>query len=84
MVESGQYRLMLHHCEQELGHSWEMYKLAFEYATEFNMHNPDGEDSLSGSDKPKEGEDRKGLWEPIQLSLFLRFSTASRQPSSLP
>ncbi|KAH7190430.1 hypothetical protein DER44DRAFT_679162 [Fusarium oxysporum] len=52
--------------------SWQMYKLACEYATGLNMHNLDSEDALSGLDQSKVDEDRKGLWELIQLDLFFR------------
>ncbi|KAJ3454559.1 hypothetical protein MRS44_013159 [Fusarium solani] len=52
--------------------SWQMYKLACEYATGLNMHKLDSEDDLPDSDQSKVDEDRKGLWELIQLDLFFR------------
>ncbi|RSL77801.1 hypothetical protein CEP51_008746 [Fusarium floridanum] len=50
----------------------EMHNLACEYAEGLQMHNLDRDSSLSPDKPPSTDDDRKGMWELIQMDLFYR------------
>ncbi|RSL54102.1 hypothetical protein CEP54_010103 [Fusarium duplospermum] len=50
----------------------EMHNLACEYAEGLQMHNLDRDSSLLPDKRPSTDDDRKGMWELIQMDLFYR------------
>lgn len=50
----------------------EMHNLACEYAEGLEMHNLDRDSHLSPDKPPSTDDDRKGMWELIQMDLFYR------------
>ncbi|KAI8716742.1 hypothetical protein NCS52_00968600 [Fusarium sp. LHS14.1] len=50
--------------------SWEMHKLACEYAHGLQMHNLDATEKSQAIHGPVGDNDRKGMWELIQTDLF--------------